>query len=446
MFMFDIIKSSFGKLFRKFDKGYSYYLTIYLIINVAWVFLGMFSNYYFKFAYHSFSTSYVLLFVFNFIIIFLLNIFRKIKFDKIDVFLVLLVVFGIIATVFSGNISISLYGWWRRFEGFFQLLYYYSLMYLCSTVLIDKYKKWIIRFILIFGLLNVFVSVLQIFDILKFIPIPYRGNTLGNGFTINSNFFGSYMILCLGLSIGLFLFNSSKRYSIIRFIVCICFYVGLLLSSALSGMVGLFFVMLLIGIYFIYLFKKKFDKHLFFKSLILFISCICVSVCLTLSNKTLMFGDVKRLSAETKEIAKGNLDDSYGSFRLYIWKNTLKVVPRHLLHGVGIDNFYSAFGDLPLFMKFGDEIYYCDKAHNEYLQKLVCEGIFSCLTYIGMLFVIFFSSVKRILSEKNHITIALLLSFCGYCVQAFFNISVIEVAPLFWIVCGLLYDRKKKII
>ena len=39
---------------------------------------------------------------------------------------------------------------------------------------------------------------------------------------------------------------------------------------------------------------------------------------------------------------------------------------------------------------------------------------------------------------------ALFLAFVGYSVQAFFNISVIEVAPLFWIIIGLLYDRKCK--
>ena len=55
--------------------------------------------------------------------------------------------------------------------------------------------------------------------------------------------------------------------------------------------------------------------------------------------------------------------------------------------------------------------------------------------------------------EKNNLLlhnyknkeIYLLLPVIGYLVQAFFNISVIEVAPLFYISLGLLVDRKEKI-
>ena len=128
---------------------------------------------------------------------------------------------------------------------------------------------------------------------------------------------------------------------------------------------------------------------------------------------------------------------------MFVWKNTLKVVPKHLLHGVGVDNFYDAF-DTPLFrfIKGGDAIEYYDKAHNEYLQKLVTEGIFSLITYLSMLFIIFINSIKKVFKDNESIVIALFLAFIGYLVQAFFNISVIEVAPLFWIICGLLYERK----
>ena len=156
-----------------------------------------------------------------------------------------------------------------------------------------------------------------------------------------------------------------------------------------------------------------------------------------------MFDDVVRFSHETSEIVSGNVDDNYGTFRIFIWRNTLKVVPKYLVHGVGIDNFYNAF-DEPLFLKFGDNyIEYYDKAHNEYLQKLVCEGIFSCLTYIVMLFVIFVKSIKYVFDYDDYIIISLFFAFVGYCVQAFFNISVIHVAPLFYIVCGLLCGRER---
>ena len=443
--MVDVVKSAF----KKIEKNSLKYLTIYLVINVIYIFLGMIFYNYMRFSYQNYSTCLVFLFLINLFIIFCFNINKKNKLDKIDIFLILLVIFGIISTIFSKNISVSLYGYWKRYEGMFQIFYYYSLLYLSSLVNCEKYKKLIINFILGFGLINVFVCFLQVFDVLKFIPINNRGVSLGQGLVTNSNFFGSYMDICLGLSIGLFLYNNDNiKKNIFYLIFVLIFYSGLLMSNALSGMVGLFVICIFIVIYFIYLlFKKKIIKLDIIKHAVLLVSCIIISIVLAVSNKTIMFGDVKKMSFETKEIIKGNVNDSYGSSRMFIWKNTLKIVPNHLLHGAGIDCFSFAFPDeKPIFIKQGkNRIVYYDKAHNEYLQKLVTEGIFSVITYIGMLFVIFITSLKNILKNNNYIIMCLFLSFIGYCVQAFFNISVIEVAPLFFIVCGLLYERECKV-
>lgn len=439
--MIDISKSIFRKLKSKFNRGYEYYLTVYLIINVIWVFLGMFLYCYTnRFLYLDLSISYILMLIINFFIIVGLLFKKIIKFDKIDVFLSLLVIFGLISTVFAHNFNIALYGFRDRYEGFFQLLYYYSLMFLSTNIFKQENKKNIIKFILAFGLFNTLACILQMFDVFNFIPMPNRGVSMGQGFITNPNFFGSYMVLCLSLSIGLFLYNNKSNW--IYLIFCMFLYSALLMSSTLSGIVGLFFVGLCILIYFIYLsIKKDVTKLFVVKHIALIISLIFVSIILIYSGKTTINSDIKKLTYETNEIVNGNFDDSYGTSRMFVWKNTLRIVPNHLLHGIGVDNFFYAFGDKPLYRQNKDNITFFDKAHNEYLQKLVCEGIFSCITYISMLFVVFFSSVKKIFKEKNDVIIALFFSFVGYCIQAFFNISVIEVAPLFWIVFGLLYNR-----
>ena len=443
--MLSIIKSAFGKLKKNLNENYEHYLTIYLIINVIWIFLGIFLYNYSSFLYSDLSLSYIVFLILNILIILFSVFIKKVKFNLIDIFLILLSLFGIISTLFAHNKGMSLYGFRDRFEGLFQLLYYYSLMFLSTFVFDSNNKKKIINFLLFFGLINCFVCLLQVFNILRFIPINYRCVKLGQGLVTNSNFLGSYMILCLGISTGMFLYDKSYR-SYIYLVLSLCFYSTLLMSNALSGMVGLFIICILIIAYFIYLcIKKQIIKLNILKHFLFLISCLVVSIYLTYSNKTVMFNDVKRLFFEASEISKGNFNDSYGTSRMFIWKNTLEIVPNHLLHGVGIDNFYYAFGDEPLFKKTAKgKIIFYDKAHNEYLQKLVCEGIFSCITYLLLLLIIFVGSFKRIIKEKKYVVIALFLSFVGYCVQAFFNISVIEVAPLFWIVCGLLYERKKE--
>ena len=439
----EVIKSAFSKLRKKFNRGYEFYLTIYLVINVVWLFLGMLLYNYFNFGYQNFSTGHVLFLIFNIIIIIFLNICKKPKFDKIDIFLILLGIFGIISTIFAENKGVALYGYYLRFEGLLQLLYYYSLMYLSSFIYKEKYRNIILDFILAFGFINSLICLIQVFDIFKFIPIIHRGTKHGMGLITHFNFYGSYMVLCMGLSLGKFLY-CDKKFSYIYLILFLFFYGSMLGCNTLSAIVGLGFICLLIFGYFIYNLVKK-NKVDFIKYIVLLLLTLLISFGMVKTGKTKLFKDVIKLSVETSEVAKGNFDDSYGTSRMFIWKNTLKVVPKYILHGAGIDNLCFAFGEKMLYMESPTTITYVDKAHNEYLQKLVCEGIFSCITYISMLFIIFIDALKSIFKDKNYIVMALFLAFFGYVIQAFFNISVIDIAPIFWIVCGLLYRRKCKI-
>ena len=442
----EVLSSAYGKIKDLLRGRKEKILTIYLILNVFWIFFGMVSYCYLRLSYQNLSISYILFLLFNIVLIVLMNVYKKVKFDVKDIFLILLVLCGIISVIFSKDSSISLYGCWKRFEGFFQLLYYYSLLYLSSVVITKKFKKWIVSFILGFGLIHVFVAYLQVYDAWKFIPIPYGVIGMGQGLITNPNFFGSYMVLCLGISCGIYLFFEGKLLKrFLLLLVCMSFYAGLLMSSAMSGMVGFFVIILFLIIYFVYLCIKRIKvKNNIISYSILSLSLIIVSLFFILTGKTMMFGDISKFSGQAADMMKGGYSDDYGSFRFYIWRNTIKIVPRYMLHGAGIDCFYDAF-DEPLVMKYSDtEMEYYDKAHNEYLQKLVCEGVVSCGSYLILLLLIFISSLKRIFSEHSCLVIGLLLGFVGYCVQAFFNISVIEVAPLFWIVCGLLYNRKSK--
>ena len=84
-------------------------------------------------------------------------------------------------------------------------------------------------------------------------------------------------------------------------------------------------------------------------------------------------------------------------------------------------------------------VYVVDKAHDEYLQILVTMGIFSLISYICMHFLIIKEGIKNTLKQHE---IYYLLPVIGYIVQAQFNISVIEVAPIFYIALGLLINRK----
>ena len=143
---------------------------------------------------------------------------------------------------------------------------------------------------------------------------------------------------------------------------------------------------------------------------------------------------------EATEIAKGNLDDSYGTKRMYIWKRTVEIVPKHIWHGVGVDSFHKAFDGKALIRKTKTKAIIYDKAHNEYLQLLITQGIFSLIAYLSLCGYVLFCGLHR---SIKHNELYLVLPVIGYLVQAFFNISVIEVAPIFWLAMGLCCGKKE---
>jgi O-antigen ligase len=117
-------------------------------------------------------------------------------------------------------------------------------------------------------------------------------------------------------------------------------------------------------------------------------------------------------------------DDSAGSGRMYIWKETIKLIPDNWAFGVGPDNLiYKGiyFGPLePI-----------DKAHNIYLETAVTMGIPALLFYLAFLSFFIF---RRCKNDKEFMFFSMIST---YLMQGFFNIDVIMVLPLFWIVLGL---------
>jgi len=143
-----------------------------------------------------------------------------------------------------------------------------------------------------------------------------------------------------------------------------------------------------------------------------------------------------RILFEAREVMHGNVRDEMGSGRIHIWRNALRVVPNNPIIGSGPDTFYHAFPDEA--QGFMGAAF--DTAHNEYIQILVAQGILGLLAYLVFLIGLIVTSVRR--SFKNPIMMAVLAAFVGYCVQAFFNISLPIVSQVLWVFAGMLANKK----
>lgn len=145
-------------------------------------------------------------------------------------------------------------------------------------------------------------------------------------------------------------------------------------------------------------------------------------------------GDFENIVWQAYETMRGNFEDMFGSGRAVIWKVTATVVFNYPLLGTGPDTFAFAVYEHQEYLSSITQTSF-DKAHNEFLQILICHGFFG----LGA-FLLFIGSLSVLAMRKvwdNPMVMAIVASCGAYLVQAFFGISTPIVAPLFFVMCGL---------
>lgn len=140
---------------------------------------------------------------------------------------------------------------------------------------------------------------------------------------------------------------------------------------------------------------------------------------------------------ELSRVLHGEIDDSFGSSRIGIWRNVLALVPERLLFGGGPDTLA-----LRLDMTFSRYVpetgktlcVYVDNAHNEYLGLLVNTGICGLGAYLSGMAI----TLRRLLSmDSNDIRAFFGLGIICYWVQAFFGLGLCITAPVMWLLWGM---------
>lgn len=136
---------------------------------------------------------------------------------------------------------------------------------------------------------------------------------------------------------------------------------------------------------------------------------------------------------ELQQLLRGNAQDSYGSYRLGIWRNTLLMARKNLLFGTGPDTFLYAMGD---HLREAGVTYpeTFDNPHNEYLAILSNNGLPALLMYLALLGSI---AVQCLRHRRRTEALTLLGALTCYAAQGMFSFSICLVTPMFWAVCGM---------
>jgi len=223
--------------------------------------------------------------------------------------------------------------------------------------------------------------------------------------------------------------------------------------SAKSTLVYAGLIMLLL----VYLFLELATKRRKLLSFLLLVAGLLLMIpVFNVQKKGDVVAEIKTVENQIK--AEGSLTgDSVGSGRMRIWKDSISFLSEYGLLGCGIDCLGHVWIETLGYSYAGT---YVDKAHNEYLNLWITEGFFALVIYLVFLFSLFIPGLLLFFGKRgrdggkeeeparkqgkyDEISKIAFFAFFGYIAQAFFNISVIQVAPYFWMICGLLYSRKR---
>lgn len=386
--------------------------------------------------------SYVLIGIgavsFIYMICYLVSKIDKLKYNHL--YIVLLIIFGIISLIFAINKKNALFGLVTRYEGLLVIISYYMLYLVSNTIYSYKGKKRVLNTLLIIGLLHSVYGILQAYHIETFLGFDIvRRIEYVSGIVGNSNFYSALMLMFLGLSVGGYYSKQTSILYVFPFAFCV------LLANSFTGIITICVMFLGLIIHTIYTLKKKKNSDYLLKTIsMIMISVGCYFIIL-FSLPHYMEDYFKQTNEITEDIKnEGETVTTFGS-RLYLWETTIKRFPKYFITGCGISNFQLAF-ERPIIDPISKRIF--DKAHNEYLHKMFCEGIFSILVYLYLILEIFVKYVIKLFKNKTElddINFPFFLAFCMYSFQAFANISVTRVSPIYFVIMGMITINYKNL-
>ena len=376
---------------------------------------------------------------------------KELKFDLIDKTALAFLALIIISTIFSINVPKAILGEENRYEGLLSFIVYF-LTYYCAKYYFS-YNKYLIKFAIATVSISSIIGILQYYNLfplyyifnVPFVP-SFASATFGN-----RNFFGSFLSMIVPFFIALYIIKGKKVY----FIISLLSFFGILVSMTRSAWVGLVAAIILGIIYIV----KNFNREILKRTINLTISCLIIFVFVLMPPKfitdlieknanlnsimgrfDLISEDLGKLFGDATEQEKGNA----GAGRIRIWILTLKSISQTPLLGTGPDTLKDALVHnvtIDVINNFKENHTVIDKAHNEYLQIAATIGIPALIIYLAF--------VAQILAKqkdlfKNSTIFIFIVAIISYLVQAFFNISTIGVAPIFWLLLGAIQNEEFK--
>ena len=382
---------------------------------------------------------------------------KKIKLNIFEILLIIYIVLVFISAIFSNYGFVKcILGTNGRGEGVITILSY-ILAFMISTRAFSSEKN-ILKLIIITMMIASIYGIVQA-NIPNGVKL-FFGNAASSGTAKatfgNQNFFSSFLCLVLPMTCYFFI-NTDKKSSWIYFGCAIIGFAGLIYSKTLGGYLTFSGMFILICIFSLIFTKSR--KKVLLKSSLLLILFVLLFLGLSYTKQDTYISELKNTTTEVKKLATN--DKNFGTGRMEIWQKTLMVINNKKLFGVGPDSLKYELNNNKYITNGSEDIlnkYIIDKAHSEVLHIAATTGIISASLYVIFVVTYMFSLSKIVINknkekdsceyEKQYVTM-ILIGVLGYLIQSLINISVVQVAPMFWVILGLgngtIINEKKKI-
>jgi len=353
--------------------------------------------------------------------------------DRINISLFIYFILLAASVYAAENKVFAIIGVPGRWEGLVTITLYMFLFITARLYLVPD--EGLFKIILVTAII---VSIYGILQTMNFDPFPrdvLRENWSSRAFSTmgNPNFLGSYIVLIIPTSIYFYIIKKNITGLTAYAILFYC-----LLSTGTRGawLGTIASIMAFAAIHYMYF---RYSKGEFTRYIILLVITILLLALYNFNTEGAFIDRFLSIARDANEfLTKGDRADYSGANRGFIWKRVAELIKKRPLAGYGIENLGEAFKKYYTkdMIELWNEVRYLDKAHNEYLHIAVTSGIPSLLVYLTFISQIILKGLFRLKNCKTALLI--LSSVIGYMTAAFFNISVVSVAYVYWIFLGLL--------
>lgn len=224
--------------------------------------------------------------------------------------------------------------------------------------------------------------------------LPYLRRDSGFGQFVNKNHFAFLMEMAIGLTAGVMLGGTKRKYLLLYISAVALMWIALVLTNSRGGLFSLFGQIAFLIAMFTWLRSRNRGKSQSTKrrALRVFAPVVALSICLVIVvavSAIWLGGDVMvaRLASLPGEISTAAAELHAGVRRREVWSATWQLIKAHPVTGSG----FGAYGVAITKFHDGSGKWIPEAAHNDYLELLASGGLIG----VGLLFWFGFTFIKR---------------------------------------------------